>query len=108
MADTKNLLFITDIKLESYGIRLFFHPLQKNAHITLLKSYDMKDLTVTSSSLMLLEKKTDNVLLKFNMNNQKVYEDLIQEKGSAKNDEDLMHLIPKVGEPFAKIIQILD
>ena len=105
MEDTKNLLYVTDMKVESNGIRLYFQPLQKPVNIMFLESYEQKDLILSTSIIYHIPKKKDNLFLQTYRTIPFVYADLIQEKGSAKNDEDLMHLIPKVGEPFARIIK---
>ena len=105
MEDIKNLLYVTDTKVESNGIRLFFHALPKPVNIMFLESYEQKDLILSTSLIYHIPKKRDYVFLQTYRTIPFVYADLMQEKGSAKNDEDLMHLIPKIGEPFAKIIK---
>ena len=93
------------MKVESNGIRLYFQPLPKPVNIMFLESYEQKDLILSTSIIYHIQKKKDNLFLQTYRTIPFVYADLIQEKGSAKNDEDLMHLIPKVGEPFARIIK---
>ena len=108
MEDTKNLLYVTDMKVESNGIRLYFQPLQKPVNIMFLESYEQKDLILSTSLIYHIPKKKNNVFLQTYRTVPQVYEDLILGKVNGKKEEDLISRIPMLNEPFAKIIQILD
>ena len=100
-----NLLKVIKIKVEEYGLRLYFQPFTKPVNIIFLDTYEQKDLILSTSLIYHIPKKRDYVFLQTYRTIPFVYADLMQEKGSAKNDEDLTHLIPKIGEPFARIIK---
>ena len=108
MEDIKNLLYVTDTKVESNGIRLFFHALPKPVNIMFLESYEQKDLILSTSLIYHIPKQKNNVFLQTYRTVPRVYEDLILGKVNGKIEEDLISRIPMPNEPFAKIIQILD
>ncbi len=103
-----NLLSVKGIQVESFGIRLYFQPFTKPVNIMFLENYEQKDLILSTSLIYHIPKNKNDVFLKTCENKVNVYQDIIQGKGSAKNEEDLIHLIPSLNENFAKIIEVFD
>ena len=101
-----NLLKVIKIKVEEYGLRLYFQPFTKPVNIMFLDTYEQKDLILSTSLIYHIPK--NNVFLQTYRTVPRVYEDLILGKVNGKIEEDLISRIPMLNEPFAKIIQILD
>lgn len=103
-----NLLKVIKIKVEEYGLRLYFQPFIKPVNIIFLDTYEQKDLILSTSLIYHIPKQKNNVFLQTYRTVPQVYEDLILGKVNGKKEEDLISRIPMLNEPFAKIIQILD
>ena len=103
-----NLLKVIKIKVEEYGLRLYFQPFIKPVNIIFLDTYEQKDLILSTSLIYHIQKQKNNVFLQTYRTVPQVYEDLILGKVNGKKEEDLISRIPMPNEPFAKIIQILD